>query len=751
MPSPVRTNDSLNEEVARELSYNVDPDSVSSNEAKLLPEQTMAFETIYESIQHSKGGLFFLDAPGGTGKTFLLNLLLSKVRLHIGVALATASSGIAATLLVGGKTAHSTFKLPLKHEKTPMCNITKQSARGQLLKQTRLIVWDECAMAHKNNLEALDRSLQDLNNTSTLMGGITVVLAGDFRQILPVIVRGTKADEINACLKKSYIWQSVRRLSLTKNMRAHITGDNSAEEFSKQLLQIGNGQTLMCGEYHMLPCGQLLNHSHELLEKVFPDLKSNHTSPTWLCERAILAPRNDTVDTVNRILLEEIPGDKQVFQSNDSVADESEAVKFPIEFLNGLKPSGMPPHNLFLKKGAPVMLLRNLNPPRLCNGTRLVVRSLSKYLVEATIIGGVYDGEIVAIPRIPLQSVDSNMPFTFRRLQFPLRLSFAMSINKSQGQSLKVVGLQLELPCFTHGQLYVGCSRVGSESNLFVYTPNEGRTENIVYTEILEPEEHIQNTAPVLSQSEEPMDLSNAQTKNKERTVSFHNVDESISLIRPMDTTSIASNDMRQSMNTSVTYVEDSGDDGPPAIPDKRVVTNRGSKRAKKPTKGRVSLREKTQPISKMMSPNPRSRSVELDINYVEDSDEEYLNQGFLETGDIHNQPLFEGSMDLSSNLPTNIQGDTNLNKRCQVLGKGIQSTIPANISPIHKRRSMESGVTYVDDSGEEGPPFVVQNMNRKRKKRAPVKEITVRRFHLAKRYLLFMMIALSLPLKIHS
>ena len=97
------------------------------------------------------------------------------------------------------------------------------------------------------------------------------------------------------------------------------------------------------------------------------------------------------------------------------------------------------------------MLLRNLDPPRLCNGTRLVIRTLSKFVIEAVIISGMYSGTIVAIPRIPM--IPADMPFSFRRLQFPLRLSFAMSINKSQGQSLKVVGLHLEKTCFTHGQL----------------------------------------------------------------------------------------------------------------------------------------------------------------------------------------------------------------------------------------------------------------------------------------------------------
>ena len=76
------------------------------------------------------------------------------------------------------------------------------------------------------------------------------------------------------------------------------------------------------------------------------------------------------------------------------------------------------------------------------------------------------------------------MSFTLKRLQFPVRLSFAMTINKSQGQTLKIAGLDLTLPCFSHGQLYVGCSRVGSPQNLFILAPN-GKTRNIVYPEAL--------------------------------------------------------------------------------------------------------------------------------------------------------------------------------------------------------------------------------------------------------------------------
>ena len=103
-------------------------------------------------------------------------------------------------------------------------------------------------------------------------------------------------------------------------------------------------------------------------------------------------------------------------------------------------------------------------------------------LIEATIICGKFKGSHVFIPRIPL--VTSNYAIEFKRLQFPIKLIFAMTINKSQGQSLYIVGLDLRIDCFAHGQLYAECWRVTSEDNLYILC-NEGRKKNIVYKEAL--------------------------------------------------------------------------------------------------------------------------------------------------------------------------------------------------------------------------------------------------------------------------
>jgi len=238
LPSPtgeLPTNQ-LCAEILREPNYNIEELAlhISLNEPLLVPDQRAAYNVILHHVEEKKGGIFFLDAPGGTGKTFILNLLLAKIRQRKKITLAVASLGIASTLLRGGRTAHFAFKLPLNLAQGdhPVCDISKGFRQAKVLQQCTAIIWDECTMAHKKALESLHHTLHDLRANNELMGGSTVVLAGDFRQTLPIIPRSTPADELNACLKASHLWRYVKIFTLTTNMRVHFTGDASAATFS---------------------------------------------------------------------------------------------------------------------------------------------------------------------------------------------------------------------------------------------------------------------------------------------------------------------------------------------------------------------------------------------------------------------------------------------------------------------------------------------------------------------------------------
>ena len=456
-------------------------------------QQQQVYDAAMDTINHNRGQLLFIQSAGGCGKTFVCNTIAAAVRAQGKIALCVASSGIAALLLEGGRTAHSTFRIPICLDEASTCSIRRGSETHQVLEQTAVIIWDEVPMQHKHAVDAVDRTLRDLLRKPTLpFAGITVIFGGDFRQTLPVIPRGTRQQIISASLRRSSLWPHIKVHRLEQNMRLEQTAENVAH--ADWLLEIGGGRTVDDREQITIPEQMICadNSIDNIINFTYPDIEVGGHDDQYYLDRTLLSCTNDDVDNNNAMILARFPGVEKVLLSADTVeSEEADFQPYPTEYLNSLKAGGLPLAKLALKVGCPVMLLRNLDPLiGLCNGTRLIVMEIGERVLKCRIISGdrKFAGNIVFIPRISLTPSAENLLIPLRRHQFPVRLAFCMTINKSQGQSVKRVGLDLRSPVFSHGQLYVALSRCTSANRIKVLLNEQNvdrKTANIVYREIL--------------------------------------------------------------------------------------------------------------------------------------------------------------------------------------------------------------------------------------------------------------------------
>ena len=259
-----------------------------------------------------------------------------------------------------------------------------------------------------------------------------------------------------------------------------------------------------------------------LCEDVYPtaQISGENIDSHFLKDRAILTLKNTVAEDLSRKVLDRIGGESRTYLSNNS-ADST--FNYPAEYLNTVRLASLPPHELTLKKNAVIMLLRNIQPTAgLANGTRMKVLHMGQKFIKVMILGGSFHGAIHVLFRVKLNTTEGELPYTLVRQQFPIRLCFAITINKSQGQSLGKVGVDLRLSVFSHGQLYVALSRVTDVSQLSVLIRDkiDQRTINIVWAEVLLHRRAIAvQTLPVGIQPGRPLPLNRERVQPPDLTV----------------------------------------------------------------------------------------------------------------------------------------------------------------------------------------------------------------------------------------
>nr|GEW96301.1 DNA helicase [Tanacetum cinerariifolium] len=338
---------------------------------KLNHDQKEIYNLILNASKESRQELLFVYGHGWTGKTFLWKTIISSLRSQGKIVLAVASSGIASLLFPAGRTTHSRFKLPLNLTDESVCHAKKHRQLANLLIETDLIIWDEAPMNDRRCFEALDRTLRDLMDAPEIVfGGKTVIC------------------------------------KLKENMRLLRPGLSNEERqrfeiFAKWLLDVGNGETgepdedndedsswiTVPQQYCLTPGEQGLL---KLIDFIYDDATLKAPTASTLREKAIVYPKNNTTDTVNAKILSTVKSATKTYLSKDEAipigreTSETELL-YPMEYLNTLTFPGFPPHELQLKVGSLIMLLRNVNlPGGLCNSTRMTVTSLIGNVVELT-------------------------------------------------------------------------------------------------------------------------------------------------------------------------------------------------------------------------------------------------------------------------------------------------------------------------------------------------------------------------------
>jgi hypothetical protein len=492
-------------------------------------------------VSNRADNLFLLEGAAGTGKTYTLNVLLEMCHAR-GIAIrACASTGKAATHLLNACTAHSLFGIPVLDEHAPASDmrfstIKADSFKGNLLRRVAIFIIDEVGMLNVDDIYCINMLLKDLRDTSVRFGRVLMIFTGDVRQIMPIV---KNADPLGDRQSQASFFFSgdcavCTRVTLTDNMRVRQSADHANFLAWQQLIGFDRY------EHVQLPQDRLRRHTRYIrLPSCFARFDEAafvaeiytrevlEGDPMQLLNRVILAPINSIVDRVNRRVTAMMPSDRptRTYLSVNTpdaydVYDPTSAI-LATDNLQSIESANMPPHALTLRIGTPVMCMQNLDVANgICNGTTMIVEQLCANIVWVKVktrFG------LRSHPIAPTRFIYSSNGFKFTRTQLPIRVAFAVTINRAQGATYDYVALHATYPIWAHGMLFVAVTRVTSpegltilcDPNLMVDAPGgavdesgsiqrHATTRNIVHPRVSGRLEQVR-TETTLQQPQPPM------------------------------------------------------------------------------------------------------------------------------------------------------------------------------------------------------------------------------------------------------
>ena len=408
---------------------------VSRDELPKNLDLNTEFKAAFEAMEYTSDNLF-ITGKAGTGKSTLLKYFKANTGKKIVV---LAPTGVAA-INIGGQTIHSFFKFP---PRLIQKDTIRRRRNTDIIEKLDAVIIDEVSMVRADLMDGIDYALRlNRHQMKKPFGGAQVIFFGDLFQLPPVV-----EDSIKAILEEQYSTPYFFSAKVFDNSHLrHIELTKIYRQSDRKFIELLN---------------RFRNKEHTDQDIDMLNMQFSSSMPNASNTTVILTTTNSIAGEVNKKRLARLPGKAHSYEAD--LEGQIEESAFPTNAC------------LELKKGAQVILLKNDPNKQWVNGTIATIASLSHSAIMVDI-----DGEICEVPRVKWQKIEysyneeedkieENIVGAFA--QYPLKLAWAITIHKSQGQTFDKIIVDLGYGAFTHGQVYVALSRCTSLEGITLKRP----------------------------------------------------------------------------------------------------------------------------------------------------------------------------------------------------------------------------------------------------------------------------------------